>query len=141
MGWAALAIGLFATAAAAQDDGPPSRTSAVPIPPEQIEQAIARVDSIVGDVMKRTGIPGIAVAVVQGGKPVLLKGYGVREVGKSERVDPDTVFQLASVSKSIGATVVAHEVSDGKVAWDTSVQSLLPWFELSDPVISKMLTI
>ena len=98
---------------------PPSRASTVPIPPKQIEQAIAQVDSIVDDVMKRTGIPRDCRRNRPRGKPVLVKGYGVREVGKPEMVDPDTVFQLASVPKSVGATVIAHEVSDGKFAWDT----------------------
>jgi CubicO group peptidase (beta-lactamase class C family) len=137
----AAALAILATAAAAQDEGPPPRVSAVPIPPAQIEQAIGQVDAIVEDVMQRTGIPGVAVAVVHGGKPVLVKGYGVREAGKPETVGPDTVFQLASVSKSVGATVLAREVGDGKVAWDTRVQSLLPWFELGDPAVSQMLTI
>jgi CubicO group peptidase (beta-lactamase class C family) len=140
---AALAIGFLATAtvAAAQDDGPPTRASAVPIPPGQIEQATGALDGIVADVMQRTGIPGLAVAVVHDGKPVFLKGYGVREAGKPETVDPDTVFQLASVSKSVGATVVAHEVSDGKLAWDTPVATILPWFALADPAVTPMLTL
>ena len=131
----------LATAAAAEDDGPPSRLSAVPIPPGQIEQAVAGVDALVADVMTRTGIPGIAVAVVHGGKPVLLEGYGLREAGKPGAVGPDTVFQLASVSKSVGATVVAREVGLGKVSWTTPVTRLLPWFALGDPAVTPMLTI
>jgi len=141
MRWAAFAIGFLATAAAAPDDAPPTRASAVPIPPGQIEAAVGALDGIVADVMQRTGIPGIAVAVVHDGKPVLLKGYGLREAGKPETVDPDTVFQLASVSKSVGATVVAHEVSDGKLAWDTPVATILPWFALADPAVTPMLTL
>ena len=58
----------------------------------------------------------MAVAVVHGGKTVYAKGFGVKDASKGDgqdnKVDADTVFQLASVSKSVGATVVAHEVSD-----------------------------
>lgn len=137
---ATLALGLLAVAAAAQDD-PPSRISAVPIPAEQIDKAVAQVDGIVADVMGRTGIPGVAVAVVRDGKAVLVKGYGVREAGKPDPVGPDTVFQLASVSKSVGATVVAREVGLGKVAWDTRMTTLLPEFALQSRAVTRMLTI
>ena len=71
----------------------------------------------------------------------LAKGYGVREAGKPEPVDADTVFQLASVSKSVGATVVASQVGAGKLAWDTPVTELLPWFALSDPQATALLTV
>lgn len=57
--------------------------------------------------MRRTGVPGLAVAVVHDDKVVYLKGYGVRKVGTNQRVDADTVFMLASVSKPLGASVVA----------------------------------
>ena len=54
----------------------------------------------------------MAVAVVHGGKTVYAKGFGVKDVTqrRRKRVDPDTVFQLASLSKPLSATVVAHQV-------------------------------
>ncbi len=67
----------------------------------------------------------MAVAVVHGGKTVYAKGFGVKDATRSaddppsNKVDPDTVFQLASVSKPIGATVVAHQVSQNAVGWNT----------------------
>ncbi len=91
--------------------------------------------------MAATGVPGIAVAVVDDGEVALVKGYGVREAGKPEPVDGDTVFQIASVSKSVGATVVAREVGKSVVRWDTPVTELLPWFALADPRATAMLTI
>ena len=78
--------------------------------------AIGRIDGIVADVMAETGVPGIAVAVVNGDTVAFAKGYGVLEEGKPAPVDADTVFQLASVSKSVGATVVATQVGDGGCA-------------------------
>jgi CubicO group peptidase (beta-lactamase class C family) len=140
MGWGAmLTAGLLA--AAAQADEPPPRTSAVPIPPGQVETAVAAVDGLVADVMAPTGVPGIAVAVVVDGKVALAKGYGVRVAGEPAPVGPDTVFQLASLSKPVGATVVAHEVGRGAVAWDTAIASLLPWFALADPEVTRRLTL
>ena len=119
----------------------PDRYSAVPIPESQITAAIDKVDGIAQDVLSRSGVPGMAVAVVHGGKVVFAKGYGVREVGKPDLVDKNTVFQLASLSKSIGSTVVAHAVSEGIVKWTDPVVKYLPSFQLSDPAVTPMVTI
>jgi CubicO group peptidase (beta-lactamase class C family) len=129
----------------ALSDAPPNEVSGLAIPPGRINDAIAKVDGLVGDLMKSTGIPGMAVAVVYGGRTFYAKGFGVRDVSKGDaqdnKVDADTVFQLASVSKSVGSTVVAHEVSDNVVSWDTPVVSKLPWFALNDPYVTSHLTI
>lgn len=126
-------------------DGPPNEASGLAIPAGRIDDAVAKVDGLVGDLMKNTGIPGMAVAVVHGGKTVYAKGFGVRDASKGDapgnKVDADTVFQLASVSKSVGATVVAHEVTDNVVAWDTPIASKLPWFALSDPYVTAHVTV
>lgn len=119
----------------------PGEASAVPIPAGQIDQAISELDGMATDIMARTGVPGMAIAVVHGGKVVYAKGFGVREAGNPAKVDADTVFQLASVSKSIGATVVAQQVGTGSVEWDTPVRTKLPWFALDDPYVSEQVTI
>ena len=132
---------LALVASPALADELPAAFSAVPIPEGQVAMAAAAVDGLVADVMRRTGVPGMAVAVVEDGKVLLARGYGVRAVGKPDPVDPGTVFQLASVSKSVAATVVATEVAAGRVAWDTPMATLLPWFALSDPRASALLTV
>ncbi len=119
----------------------PEQYSAVAIPEAQISAAVGKVDSLANDVMTRSKIPGMAVAVVHGGKVVYSKGFGIREVGKPETVDVNTVFQLASVSKSVGATVIAKAVGDGTVSWTDPVVKYLPGFRLSDPEITKLVTI
>lgn len=126
-------------------DAPPNEVSGLVIPDGRVDDAVARVDRLVGQLMADTGIPGMAVAVVHGGKTVYAKGFGVRNVGggdgNANKVDADTVFQLASLSKSVGATVVAREVTDNVVSWDTPVVAKLPWFALSDPYVSGHVTI
>ncbi|HWL27476.1 MAG TPA: serine hydrolase, partial [Burkholderiaceae bacterium] len=69
------------------------------------------------------------------------KGFGVRVMGDPTPVDPQTVFQLASVSKSLGSTVVASQVGKQVVAWDTPVVRHLPWFSLKDPDASARVTV
>ena len=119
----------------------PAQTAGVPVPEGQIDQAVAALDGLAEAVLRRTEIPGLAVAVVRDGATVYAKGSGLRKVGETARVDADTVFQLASVSKSIGATVVARQVGARLVGWDTPVRQHLPWFALADDWVSRSVTI
>ena len=120
---------------------PPPLVAAMPLPDNAVDNAVAKLDGIVSELMSSSGIPGMAVAVVHGGKTLYAKGFGVRDTGKSDRVDADTVFQLASLSKPLAATVVAHQVGVGTVRWDTPIVEKLPWFALSDPAVTRMLSV
>jgi CubicO group peptidase (beta-lactamase class C family) len=126
-------------------DAPPNEVSGVDIPAGRIDDAVARVDGLVADLMRNSGIPGMSVAIVHGGKTLYAKGFGVKDASKGaaadNKVDADTVFQLASISKAIGATVVAHQVTENAITWDTPVASKLPWFTLSDPYVSSHVTV
>ena len=86
--------------------------------------------------MNQTGVPGVAVAVVYQDKVVYAKGFGVREVGKPDKVDPDTVFQVASVSKPVASTIVAGVVGRKTIAWDEPVIKYNPAFALHDPYVT-----
>lgn len=143
----ALTAGLLLTACAAptrtaQPPGePPQLAPAMPLPDNAVTDAVARLDGIAGELMASAGIPGMAVAVVHGGKTLYAKGFGVRDTRTGEKVDAGTVFQLASLSKPVAATVVAHQVGTGAIGWDTPVVDTLPWFALSDPAVTRMLTV
>jgi CubicO group peptidase (beta-lactamase class C family) len=128
-------------AAGEQAGASPAETYATPIPAGQIDAAVARLDDVVAQVMRRSRVPGMAVAVVRDGKTIYAKGFGVRRAGSPERVDANTVFQLASMSKSIGATVVAGAVGRGTVSWDTPVVTAMPAFRLSGDWISQNVTV
>jgi CubicO group peptidase (beta-lactamase class C family) len=122
-------------------DVPPNEVYGVDIPAGRVDAAVGRLDGLVDELMTRSGIPGMAVAVVHDGKIAYAKGFGVKDVRTGAKVDADTVFQLASLSKPVGATVVAHEVTANVVGWDTPVSAKLPWFELSDPYVTHTVTI
>jgi CubicO group peptidase (beta-lactamase class C family) len=85
--------------------------------PERVKAALTQLDNLAQQSLKTTGVPGLAIAVVYKDQVVYLKGFGVREAGKLETVDADTVFQLASVSKPIASTIVAGVVGDRLVRW------------------------
>ncbi|MFE6816150.1 serine hydrolase [Streptomyces sp. NPDC057677] len=104
-----------------------------------VDRAVARLDPGVAALMRKTGVPGVSVAVVYKGEVVHLKGYGVREVGKDGAVDADTVFQLASVSKPIASTVVSGAV--GVDGWQKPVSPELPEFRLKDPWVTDHVTV
>jgi len=119
----------------------PPQTAGVPIPRGQVDKAITKLDELARALLKRSGIPGMAVAVVKDGKTVYAKGFGVRKVGENKLVDADTVFQIASLSKSIAATVVARQVGAGIVKWTMPLVDQLPWFALDDAWVSRHVTI
>jgi CubicO group peptidase (beta-lactamase class C family) len=106
-----------------------------------INTALTQLDAYVQDSMQKTNIPGLAVAVVYQGRVVFLKGYGVRKLGNPAKVDPDTIFEIASVSKPIASTVVASLVGEGIVSWDDRIQILDPQFALSNPAATAQVTI
>jgi CubicO group peptidase (beta-lactamase class C family) len=135
------AVGAIAPFAQAQDEPPPGAFSAVPIPPAQIDAAVGQLDGLAAQLMQQTGVPGMAIAVVHGDRVVYAKGFGVRRLGDPTPVDPDTVFQLASVSKAVGATVVAGAVGRRVVGWDDPVTMFLPWFKLKRPDTTRAVSI
>jgi CubicO group peptidase (beta-lactamase class C family) len=119
---------------------PPGAQSLVPIPSKRIPAAVARLDSIIGGVLAKTGVPGLAAAVVHDGRVLYAKGFGVRDVNSAARVDASTVFHLASVSKSLSSTVVAGVVGEKVINWTDPVADRLPTFALADPYVTRHLT-
>ena len=85
--------------------------------------------------------PGAAVAVVKNGRVVLAKGYGVRRLGQRDPVDAHTLFQIASNTKAFTAAALAMLVDEGRLAWDDPVTRHLSWFQLSDPYVTRELTV
>lgn len=116
-----------------------SNSEAAPSP--DVARAVAQLDHLAAEVFTNSGVPGLALAVVHQGKTVYAKGFGVRRLGDNTPIDTQTVFQLASVSKPVGATVVAAQVGKGLISWDTPVQRHLPWFSLQDPIASAQVTV
>jgi len=101
---------------------------------------VAELDSFITRALKEFQVPGAAVAVVRDGKVALVKGYGVRDVTKAGAVDENTIFQLASVTKTLTATAAATVVDQGKLDWDKPIFNYLPEFVGYDPYMTRWLT-
>jgi CubicO group peptidase (beta-lactamase class C family) len=98
-------------------------------------------DAYVERVIKTFDVPGVAVAIVKDGRVVLAKGYGVRTLGKADRVDADTRFGIASNTKIFTASAIAMLVEAGKLEWDAPVIRYLPDFAMYDPFVTRELTV
>src|ERR1017187_4188698 len=74
---------------------------------QTVDAHVRQFDRYVQQAMTQWGVPGVAVALVRDGKVVATQGFGVRTLGKADRVDENTVFAIASVTKSFTAAVLA----------------------------------
>ncbi len=110
-----------------------AQTSAGELPPG--------LDRYVVEVMETFDVPGVSLAIVKDGKAVLARGYGVRRLGDATPVDRQTLFGIASNTKAFTATAIGLLVEEGKVEWDAPVTQYLPWFQLSDPYVTRELTV
>jgi CubicO group peptidase (beta-lactamase class C family) len=111
---------------------------AAPTPPAS--SLIAKLNAFIPKALKQYRVPGAAVAVVQGGKVVLLKGYGVRNIATGAPVNANTIFQVASVSKTFTAALAATLVDAGKLSWDTPIINYLPKFVDYSPYATRHMT-
>jgi CubicO group peptidase (beta-lactamase class C family) len=82
-------------------------------------------------------VPGFAVAIVKDDSVVIAKGYGVREIGKPDPVDAQTLFAIASNTKAFTVAALARLVDEGQLAWDDHVVDRLPFFALYSPSVTQ----
>jgi CubicO group peptidase (beta-lactamase class C family) len=130
-----------ATAGALAPSAALAQQSSAVVPRQTIENALRQLQQFAEDARQRTGVPGIAITVVYKDEVIYLEGFGVREAGKSAAVDPNTVFQLASVSKPLATTVVAALVGNGIVGWDDPITRHDPGFQMYDSWVTRQVTL
>jgi CubicO group peptidase (beta-lactamase class C family) len=82
--------------------------------------------------LEQLGVPGASLSLVQGGKVVFAGGFGVKELGKPEKPDADTLYMIASNTKAMTTMLLGRLVDQKKVTWTTPVTKLLPQFKLGD---------
>ncbi|MFQ5537464.1 MAG: serine hydrolase [Gemmatimonadota bacterium] len=109
----------------------------IPAPEASRFVDVAALDAYFARAQKAWPVPGFSVAIVQGGKIVLEKGYGVRDVRRDDPVDGNTLYAIASNSKAFTAAALAQLVDEGKLDWDDRVVDHLPWFRLYAPYVTQ----
>lgn len=90
------------------------------------------LDSYVTNALSAWQVPGVAVCIVKNGKVVLMKGYGVKELGGSDKVDENTLFMIGSNTKAFTATALAMLEADKKLSLDDKVTKWIPPFKLDN---------
>lgn len=98
-------------------------------------------DAYVASVMKQFDVPGMGIAIVKDGQVVLAKGYGVKRLGSSDKVDADTRFGIASNTKAFTALALGMLVEEGKLEWDAPVVNYLPQFMMWDSWVTRQITV
>ncbi len=91
--------------------------------------------------MAKHRVPGLAVAAAHDGVDVYAEGFGEREIGTGAAVTPDTVFGVASVTKSFTALAIMQLAEAGKLAVDDPVTRYLPEFRTPDLEATRAITL
>jgi CubicO group peptidase (beta-lactamase class C family) len=91
---------------------------------------IAELGRFVETALKNTGVPGVAIGLIENGKVVFADGFGVRELGGGQKVDGNTLFMIASNTKAMTTLMLAKLVDEKRLTWDTLVTGILPSFKL-----------
>jgi Beta-lactamase len=98
-----------------------------------LDQArIAELGRFVEQGQKTVGVPGVAVGLVQNGKVVFADGFGVKDLGGTQKPDGDTLFMIASNTKAMTTLLLAKLVDEHRITWETPVTTLFPSFRLGD---------
>ena len=102
---------------------------------------LARLAAFTETAMKELGVPGVAVGIIQHGHVVFADGFGVRELGKMEKPDANTLFMVASNTKALTTLMLAKLIDAKRFDWETPVTSLLPSFRLGDTATTRQVLV
>src|SRR5688572_22933351 len=91
---------------------------AVTAPSTDLARKIAAIEKAIEEGRKDLGVPGVAVALVQDGKVVLRKGFGLRDLERNLPVTAETRFAIGSCSKAFTAMAAVISADEGKLTLD-----------------------
>jgi len=103
---------------------------------QQLRAVLPEFERMVKQGLEDWEVPGAAVAIVNNGE-VWTKGFGVRQQGSDAPVTEDTLFQIASITKSFTAVLVGMEVDKGTLAFNDPVVEHWPEFMVYDPWVTR----
>ena len=99
------------------------------------------VAALANRAMSEFNVPGMAIGIVKSDQVRLAKGYGLREIGKTEAIDSATLFKIASNSKAFTTAALAVLVDDGLISWDGLVIDYIPEFRMNEPWVTANFTV
>jgi CubicO group peptidase (beta-lactamase class C family) len=99
------------------------------------------LDKDARDTIAAWQLPGLAIAVVQNDHVVFIKGYGIKEAGKTDPITADTLFEIGSTTKAFTATAMAMLADEKKLSWDDPVRNYVAGFRISDACTDSLITL
>jgi len=105
------------------------------------DKSIQKLDSIYQKALNDWNVPGMAIAIVSNDSVWLSKGYGVTDITTRQAVDANTLFALASNTKSFTSVALAMLAEQEKLEWNQKVVEILPWFKMYNPYVTAELTV
>ena len=91
-----------------------------------------RLEPLIEKTMSENHIPGFAICIVENGKVIYAKGFGIAKLGDDKPITSKSLFHMASVTKPFVATAIMQLVERGKVNLDAHVTEYLPYFRMKD---------
>lgn len=92
-------------------------------------QGLTKTNRLLQSLIEENKVPGLAITVIKEGKTIFQNGYGYADIEKKILVDSEkTIFRIASVSKPIAATALAHMVVDRLIDLDASFYTYVPYY-------------
>ena len=95
-------------------------------PPVIAEAQLLRLDANLQTAMQTGDFVGLGVAVVRDGEVRFLRTHGETQAGSGQKVDPDTLFRIASLSKGFASSMVGLAVSEGKLSLSAEASGFAP---------------
>ena len=108
--------------------------------PQQSDAIFEELAAVVQQRMSEYSVPGVAFGIVRNGQ-VTVRGFGVTNVDDPQPMTPETIFPLASISKTIATTAIMRLVEQGKIDLAAPVQKYLPGFRVQDETVSREVAI
>ena len=102
---------------------------------------VEQLKTFVQTSMQQLGIPGVSLALIDGGKVVYEGGLGVKELGKPDLVDQDTLFMAASNTKGQTTLLLSELVDEKKLRWDQPVIEVYPKFKLGNEETTRQVLV
>jgi len=99
------------------------------------------IDAYINREMQRWQIPGLAIAIIKDGKVIISRGYGIKDISSTDKVDENTLFQIASNTKAFTGTALSLLHYNKQLNLDEKVNAYIPWFKLYDSLSGNLVTV
>lgn len=104
------------------------------------EALISDLEKYVKQLMSQMDVSGLSMVLVEGDQAIYMRAFGVRDLETKAPVTTQTLFGIASTTKSMTAVMIASLVDEGVIAWDTPLTDVLPSFSLSNQEVTQKMT-